>query len=269
MLGAMSGRASDLETELARVRAERDSLARELEVLRLCQSSSRTRRWASSADIGKGTGLGLSTVEGIVRQSGGAVRVETRTGHGTTFTILLPRVNPSHLPALRKRQDVSPAHEFETILVCDDDDEVRELLAGSARPLPYTILKAKNGREAIKVARSHPGPIHLLVTDIAMSGLVRAGRRTSPAGSQASRSFTCRAMPKMPTSCLGILAPKRTSSPNRSCRRSDQAGALDPGRAGAVRWREQGVTARGAEVVQVLWVFLRREHRSTSPAPLS
>ena len=126
----------------------------------------------TTKDIGKGTGLGLSTVEGIVRQSGGAVRVETRPGHGTTFTILLPQGQSISPPRDADEEDVSPARiHFETILVCDDDDEVRELLAGVLGLSAYTILKAKNGREAIEVARSHPGPIHLLVTDIAMSGL--------------------------------------------------------------------------------------------------
>ena len=70
-------------------------------------------------------------------------------------------------------EEEPPSHRinFETVLVCDDDDEVRELLAGVLGLRAYTILKAKNGHEAIEVARSHPGPIHLLLTDIAMPGL--------------------------------------------------------------------------------------------------
>jgi CheY-like chemotaxis protein len=126
----------------------------------------------TTKDIGQRTGLGLSTVEGIVRQSGGAVRVESRLGHGTTFTILLPQAQSIPSPPLHVGEEDAPRRiNFETILVCDDDDEVRELLADVLGLRAYTILKAKNGHEAIEVARSHPGPIHLLLTAIAMPGL--------------------------------------------------------------------------------------------------
>jgi len=126
----------------------------------------------TTKDIGRGTGLGLSTVEGVVRQSGGVVRVESRTRRGTTFTILLPQAQSiPTAPRYTTEDDVPSRRNFETVLVCDDDDEVRELLAGVLGLRAYTILKAKNGREAIEVARAHPGPIHLLLTDIAMPGL--------------------------------------------------------------------------------------------------
>ncbi len=128
----------------------------------------------TTKETGQGTGLGLSMVEGIVHQSGGATGVESTVGKGTTFTIHLPHAHARAVPASvrvpsesARPRDVS----FETVLVCDDDDEVRELLVKVLGLRAYSILSARNGRHALEVARRHEGPIHLLVTDVAMPEL--------------------------------------------------------------------------------------------------
>jgi two-component system cell cycle sensor histidine kinase/response regulator CckA len=125
----------------------------------------------TTKEIGKGTGLGLSMVEGIVHQSGGATRVESFVGRGTTFTIHLPH---GTVPApVRSLVEDAPPRDarFETVLVCDDDEDVRELLVAVLGLRAYSILKANNGKHALEVARQHQGRIHLLVTDVAMPGL--------------------------------------------------------------------------------------------------
>jgi two-component system, cell cycle sensor histidine kinase and response regulator CckA len=120
---------------------------------------------------GQGTGLGLSMVEGIVHQSGGATQVESTVGKGTTFTIYLPHATVA--PAARSTVEELPprAGTFETVLVCDDDDDVRELVVEVLRLRAYSILTARSCEHALEVARKHRGPIHLLVSDLAMPGL--------------------------------------------------------------------------------------------------
>jgi two-component system cell cycle sensor histidine kinase/response regulator CckA len=123
---------------------------------------------------GEGTGLGLATVEGIVRQSGGAVQVETGESVGTAFTVFLPRARSAALERPRSSpRDELPERSlrFETLLVCDDDDDVRTLLASVLRIRAYQVLEARNGKEAIDVAANHGAPVDLLITDLVMPGL--------------------------------------------------------------------------------------------------
>jgi two-component system cell cycle sensor histidine kinase/response regulator CckA len=121
--------------------------------------------------MGKGTGLGLSMVEGIVHQSGGATHVDSSVGKGTTFTIHLPHAMTS--PTVQAPVEDAPPRSgsFETVLVCDDDDDVRELVAEVLRLRAYSILRARSGEHALEIAERHRGPIHLLVSDLAMPGL--------------------------------------------------------------------------------------------------
>jgi two-component system cell cycle sensor histidine kinase/response regulator CckA len=126
----------------------------------------------TTKEVGRGTGLGLATVQGIVHQSGGSVGVESREGRGTTFTICLPRA--SHQPAKAERPQPIPLSggaTFETVLVCDDDERVRELIANVLRLRGYTVLEASSGRHALEISAQHRGPIHLLVTDLVMPKL--------------------------------------------------------------------------------------------------
>ncbi len=121
--------------------------------------------------MGQGTGLGLSMVEGIVHQSGGATHVDSSVGKGTTFTIHLPQAMTS--PSVQAPVEDAPPRSgsFETVLVCDDDDDVRELVAEVLRLRAYSILRARSGEHALEIAQRHRGPIHLLVSDLAMPGL--------------------------------------------------------------------------------------------------
>jgi two-component system, cell cycle sensor histidine kinase and response regulator CckA len=126
----------------------------------------------TTKEVGQGSGLGLSMVEGIVRQSGGAVSVTTSLGQGTTFKVYLPRARdakPSARYAAAKAQPQSVA--FETVLVCDDDDGVRKLLIDILEFRAYKILEARNGRHALEVVKAYGGPVHLLITDVVMPQL--------------------------------------------------------------------------------------------------
>ena len=131
---------------------------------------------------GKGTGLGLSTVYGIVKQSGGNIWVYSEPGQGTTLKIYLPRVDE---PAEKLKAQVV-GEEFprgsETILIVEDDKEVRNLAVRILNRQGYTVLDGSYGAEAFNACRQHKGPIHLLVTDVVMPGM--DGRALSESLSQ-------------------------------------------------------------------------------------
>jgi PAS domain S-box-containing protein len=126
----------------------------------------------TTKEVGAGTGLGLSTVDGIVRQSEGSVGVVSELGKGARFTVLLPAANA------KLRQPSQPRHEaplqpirFETVLVCDDDPAVRQLLVDLLRIRAYEVLEGRDGRHALELAEAHAGRIDLLITDLIMPEL--------------------------------------------------------------------------------------------------
>ena len=132
----------------------------------------RRRRGCSSRSSrprpkGKGTGLGLSTVYGIVQQSGGELQVRSAPGEGSTFTILFPRDDgePAH-PSPQPTGD-SP-RGTETVLLVEDDEQVRGVTRGVLERAGYTVLEARDGVEALRRAGEHPGRIDLLLTDLEM-----------------------------------------------------------------------------------------------------
>jgi signal transduction histidine kinase/CheY-like chemotaxis protein len=117
---------------------------------------------------GKGTGLGLSTVYGIVKQHGGFVSVESAPGLGTTFKIHLPQMQTAPEPATAHPMTTAPPKGSGTVLVVEDEYELRNLATQILREHGYTVLAAADGDGALRAAAQHPGPIHLLLTDVVM-----------------------------------------------------------------------------------------------------
>ena len=131
---------------------------------------------------GKGTGLGLSTVYGIVKQSGGNIWVYSEPGQGTTLKIYLPRVDePAEELKAQEAGEEFPRGS-ETILIVEDDKEVRSLAVRILKRQGYTVLDGSYGDQAFNVCRQHRGPIHLLLTDVVMPGM--DGRALSESLSQ-------------------------------------------------------------------------------------
>jgi signal transduction histidine kinase len=120
---------------------------------------------------GRGTGLGLATVYGIVKQSGGSVYAENRQDAGAVVRIYLPWAQGEVAGAARAGLRQQPRGGRETILAVEDDPAVRSVLLRGLEPLGYRVLEAGHGEEALALARTHPGTIHLLVTDAVMPGM--------------------------------------------------------------------------------------------------
>lgn len=120
---------------------------------------------------GTGTGLGLATVYGIIRQSGGLVRVDSVPGKGTSFQIYLP-VGASNTIAPQANPEVPAArHGSATILLVEDDEQVRNLARTALLREGHAVLEARHGAEALELAARHPERIDLLVTDVVMPQL--------------------------------------------------------------------------------------------------
>ncbi|HKY71887.1 MAG TPA: response regulator [Nitrospira sp.] len=125
----------------------------------------------TTKEEGKGSGLGLSTVFGIVTQSGGAIDVTSRVGHGTTFDIFFPRVAADAHAASSGPASTQPAGGHETILLVEDDASVRILLRDALRKLGYRVIEAKQGLEACLLASQELDRLDLLLTDMVMPGM--------------------------------------------------------------------------------------------------
>jgi len=125
----------------------------------------------TTKEEGKGTGLGLSTVLGIVTESGGGLDVISEIGEGTRFDVYLPRaISEIEVPA-DENVLVQSLEGHETILLVEDEEEVRVLIRDELRKLGYRIVEARNGIEACLVATPHIGKLKLLLTDIVMPGM--------------------------------------------------------------------------------------------------
>ena len=121
----------------------------------------------------KGTGLGLSTVYGIVKQSEGYIWVYSEPGKGTTFKIYLPRVTAAGepIPAQTVAKEAASGPSPETILLVEDENTLRNITRQYLAKQGYTVLEANNGVSALQLSATHPGPIHLLLTDVIMPGM--------------------------------------------------------------------------------------------------
>lgn len=119
--------------------------------------------------VGQGTGLGLSVVEGIIEQSSGEMWVSSEVARGTTFTIALPLVGPALVAAARAER--IPEGGNETILVVDDEEGVREVLARGLQEKGYRLVEASSAAQALEILEGGAENIDLVVTDLAMPGM--------------------------------------------------------------------------------------------------
>ena len=118
--------------------------------------------------VGKGTGLGLATVYGIVKQHGGYIRIESAAGAGTVVRIYLARVAPVPDAAPASVVEAPAAAGSGTVLVVEDESELRELATEVLGLAGYSVLSAGSPSAALELSRRHAGPIHLLLTDVVM-----------------------------------------------------------------------------------------------------
>jgi two-component system cell cycle sensor histidine kinase/response regulator CckA len=125
----------------------------------------------STKGVGMGTGLGLATVYGIVSQSDGQISVQSELGHGTTFEILFPRVLEVAKLNEMNAPTVPISRGSETILLIEDSNDLREVIREFLVTSGYDVLEAGNATDAEQVAKRHPGPIHVILTDVVLPGV--------------------------------------------------------------------------------------------------
>ena len=148
-----------LEGRLAGIEPDRDYV-----VLRVTDTG-------TTKEAGEGTGLGLAVVHGIVRQHEGAVHVESEPGQGTAFAIYLPQAVESGAAAESAPAIVPPLTGHGTILLAEDDEQVRVLTGEILAMNGYTVLEAAHGAEALRIVGQHGAPIDLLIADVVMFGI--------------------------------------------------------------------------------------------------
>jgi len=118
--------------------------------------------------LGRGTGLGLSTVYGIVKQSDGYIWVDSKLGFGTTFKVYLPCVDDHEAGVATSTAVAGSARGTETILVVEDEEGLRALVAEMLRRFGYTVLESGRGDDALLGFDRYPKPLHLLLTDVVL-----------------------------------------------------------------------------------------------------
>ena len=125
----------------------------------------------TTKELGKGTGLGLATVYGIIKQSGGFIWVYSEPGQGTCFKVYLPRIDKPTTPPPSLNTPAELRKGTETILLVENAEPLRTLAKEFLKGGGYAVLDAENGKEALQIANSFGGTIHLLLTDVIMPGM--------------------------------------------------------------------------------------------------
>jgi signal transduction histidine kinase/CheY-like chemotaxis protein len=124
----------------------------------------------TTKSTGKGTGLGLSQVYGFVKQSDGYVEIESLIGRGTTVRVFLPRYHGALEPKAEVTRDISVQANHETVLVVEDEDQVRGVAVEALKNLGYSVIAAEGPERAIELLDNGTVP-HLLFTDVVMPGM--------------------------------------------------------------------------------------------------
>ena len=124
----------------------------------------------TTKDRGRGTGLGLAMAYGIVQQSGGSIHVRSAPGEGATFDIYLPLSEP--VPPATAEPAASPRERgIETVLVVEDEPQIRGLMRDALARAGYRAVEAPNGTDALEIVAALPGRLNLIVADVAMPGM--------------------------------------------------------------------------------------------------
>jgi len=125
----------------------------------------------TTKEVGKGTGLGLCTVYGIVKQSDGHIDVTSAPGQGTTFRLFFPRADEPAKAASLAVSVAPPASSSETILLAEDDEGIRELVARVLRRAGYRVIVSSDGDEALALHAGREEHVHLLLVDVGLPGV--------------------------------------------------------------------------------------------------